>query len=102
MAAQEQEMSYGDGVNKQEFWFKADKPPIVGTCKKLNDGQRLMYRYQFTYLYYLNDKRYEHISISGKEKSVILAARMVDHATNCATCQRERVLEEEYFYGIYK
>lgn len=61
-----------------------------------------MQRYQFTVNLYNGHRLYDHHAVSGREKSVILAKRMVDHARNCAVCQAENRFNEEFFYGVYK
>ena len=90
------------GENLQHLWFKADKPERVGTCKKLRQGQLLMYKYKFLYDYYKGDDLYRQTADNCKRDSVILAARMVKHAEDCATCIAENVLNEVFFYGVFK
>lgn len=85
----------------QDTWRRMDTPERVGTCPKLRQGQRLMQRYQYVFQKG-NGTAYQEIADRCKERSVILAKRMVEHATNCAICTRESVIEEELFYGVYK
>jgi hypothetical protein len=60
-----------------------------------------MQRYQF--VWQAGDgTAYQDLADRCKERSVILAKRMVEHATNCAVCIRESVIEEELFYGVYR
>jgi hypothetical protein len=45
--------------------------------------------------------RYDEVAQRCRAKSVELAAEMVEHAKGCNVCCNERVLNEEYFYGVY-
>ena len=95
-------MVWEEGVNQQHLWTRMNAPEWTGTCKKFQQGRLLMQRYQFIANYYeLHDLYAEH-SKTGKEKSVVLARRMVDHAKTCAICIAEGRLNEEHFYGVYK
>ena len=85
----------------QETWRRMDAPERVGTCQKLRQGQLLMQRYQFVYQTG-NGTPYQDLADRCKERSVELARRMVEHATNCTICINESVLEEENFYGVFK
>ena len=95
-------MSYGTGINLQHLWRTVDKPERVGTCAKLRQGQMLMYKYKYLYDLYRGNERYTWIADNCKRDSIILAKRMVEHAKGCGICAREIVLEEAFFYGVYK
>lgn len=70
-------------------------------CQKLRQGELLMQRYQYVWKTYRHS-RYVTQAETCKTKSVELARRMVVHAQACATCQQERALESDIFYGVYK
>ena len=36
-----------------------------------------------------------------REKSIKLAAQMVDHASTCNQCAKDAALEQVHFYGVY-
>ena len=91
---------FSSGENLQNQWRNMDSPPRVGSCKKLRQGQFLMQRYKYVWDTH-NHSEYLQQAIKCKDKSVILAKRMVDHVEGCVTCQSERVLEEVHFYGVY-
>lgn len=95
-------MTYGDGINKQNLWRNMDVPEWTGTCQKFQQGRLLMQRYQYTANYAKATKHYKHMEKRTREKSVELARRMFEHAKNCATCQQERRLDDQNFYGVYK
>lgn len=88
---------YRSGVNMQHIW-PGGPPGGLSDCPKLKEGQLLMHRYRLTYDMYKDDERYKHISVSGKEKSVILAKRMRDHADQCPNCSQT----DEDFYGLIR
>ena len=95
-------MVWTKGEDNRHLWRRMDAPERVGTCDKLREGQRLMQRYKFLFHHYRLHDLYSHQSTSAKDKSLVLAKRMVEHATNCAKCTEDNVLEEETFYGVYK
>jgi hypothetical protein len=86
----------------QQYWPKMDGvPPLDTKCAKLMQGQHLMQRYQYVWLQHQNT-RYATQAKVCKDKSIELARRMVEHAKQCPTCQQERVLDSDIFYGVYK
>ena len=79
----------------QHMW-PGGPPGGLSSCAKLKEGQLLMHRYKLTYDLYKNNEMYAHISVSGKEKSVELAARMRKHADKCSQCSQS----DPDFYGL--
>ena len=88
-----------DGDDLRKNWRSMDSPARAGSCKKLRQGQLLMQRYK--YCWDNHTPMYVEPAQACRDKSVILAKRMVDHVEDCVTCQTERVLEEVHFYGVY-
>jgi hypothetical protein len=60
-----------------------------------------MQRYKYAWDTRRSHELYSHLAQKCKDRSVILAKRMVDHVEDCDTCQRERVLEDKFFYGVW-
>ena len=89
------------GENSMHVWRKMDAPERVGTCKKLREGQLLMQRYKFVFAKG-NNTIYQSQADRCKERSIILAERMVAHAQVCNRCCEEQVLADPVFYGVYK
>lgn len=75
-------------------------PELKTNCAKLKQGQLLMQRYWAT-VKELTGGKWDHIAVSGREKSIILAKRMVEHAKKCPVCNKDRALADEDFYGVY-
>jgi hypothetical protein len=94
-------MTYTKGEDSRCHWKTMDAPERVGTCKKLRQGQLLMQRYKYAYRKG-NMTRYQGLADRCKERSGILAKRMIEHAQGCNLCCKERVLEEGTFYGVFK
>jgi hypothetical protein len=89
-------------VNLVKYWRKMDGVPQLETqCQKLMQGQLLMQRYWYVHTTYQHGS-YSKQAETCKEKSMELARRMVAHAKECATCQQERALESDIFYGIWR
>jgi hypothetical protein len=95
-------MTYGDGINKQHLWRSMDEPPWTGTCAKFQQGRLLMQRYKYVANYAQTTKHYKHKTERMRENARILAGRMFEHAKECQICLRERRLDDENFYGVYK
>jgi hypothetical protein len=95
-------MTYTPGVNQQQHWRSMDVPQWTGTCRKFQQGRLLMQRYQWTANYAQTTRHYKHMSERMRERAIILAKRMFDHAKECQVCLQEGRLNDEHFYGVYK
>jgi hypothetical protein len=93
--------NFSEAPKPYKHWRGMDVPPRVVSCLKLRKGQLLMQRYQYVWEQH-RDTRYHYLAEKCKDKSVRLAGLMVKHVEGCNVCQKERVLEEVFFYGVYK
>lgn len=89
-------------VDAHKYWRseKGVHPPDVGTCKKYRAHVRRMRRY-WAAVRQTEGGRYHHVAQRCRKDSIKLAAEMVEHSKVCNICCQERVLNEEYFYGVY-
>ncbi len=94
-------MTWTEGEDSRYQWKMMDAPERVGTCRKLRQGQLLMQRYKYVFQTG-NMTRYQAQADRCKERSGILAVRMIEHAQECNLCCKEGVLEDPVFYGVYK
>jgi hypothetical protein len=56
-------MGYGTGEILKHLWDEMDRPPRVGTCAKLRQGQLLMQRYKYAWDTRRSHELYSHLAL---------------------------------------